>query len=286
MRVFISWSGSRSEHIAKSLRTWLPMVLQDVDPWMSQSDIDKGTAGVFEIAKQLKACDFGIFCLTPENRDVPWVNFEAGAISKDIDEARIWTYLYDMNFGDVSGPLARFQHTKVERAETHRLLESMNRKLAKPLPPDTFNAVFDALWPKFDDLLKSIPKVDPPKPSKPKPPEQIAEETLKAVRDLAQEVAGLRARVADMDYTSAFRVSVSDPVARYKILEDQLPSRQRDMLRLLRAGLGETEIANRYSVSPSTVRSFALQIFKHFNVSNRAEFLQVMGDLDDGSTST
>ncbi len=43
MKLFISWSGARSEYIAEVLREWLPNVIQAVCPWMSASDIDKGS---------------------------------------------------------------------------------------------------------------------------------------------------------------------------------------------------------------------------------------------------
>ena len=42
MKVFISWSGTRSKALANALHKWLPMVLQYVEPWVSDSDIDAG----------------------------------------------------------------------------------------------------------------------------------------------------------------------------------------------------------------------------------------------------
>ena len=51
MKVFISWSGERSESLAKALRKWFPLVLHYVDPWLSQSDIQAGERWSIEIAK-------------------------------------------------------------------------------------------------------------------------------------------------------------------------------------------------------------------------------------------
>jgi TIR domain len=60
MKVFISWSGERSQILAQALREWLPMVLQSVDPWLSQADIEAGERWAEKIAKELEGCNFGI----------------------------------------------------------------------------------------------------------------------------------------------------------------------------------------------------------------------------------
>jgi hypothetical protein len=93
--IFISWSGDRSKAIAETLKDWLPRVLQSARPWLSTRDIEKGTRSLSEMNKALGGMGFGITCLTPENRQAPWILFEAGALSKtfDDDKSRLWTYL-------------------------------------------------------------------------------------------------------------------------------------------------------------------------------------------------
>ena len=59
------------------------MVIQSAKPWMSETDIEKGTRGLSELAKALEAIKVGISCLTPENLSAPWLLFEAGARSID-----------------------------------------------------------------------------------------------------------------------------------------------------------------------------------------------------------
>src|SRR6267154_4034636 len=92
--VFISWSGKRSLGVAKKLRNWPPTVVQAARPWMSDTDIEKGTRGLNEIANALNGIKVGIVCLTPENLNEPWLLFEAGALSKTIteDKSRLCTY--------------------------------------------------------------------------------------------------------------------------------------------------------------------------------------------------
>src|SRR5215472_19191834 len=92
LRIFISWSGSRSRGTAEALRDWLPDVLNIVDPWLSAADVEKGAKWRQVISGELEKANFAILCLTPENLSSPWLLFEAGALSKR-SEALVCTYL-------------------------------------------------------------------------------------------------------------------------------------------------------------------------------------------------
>ena len=94
--VFISWSGERSRCVAEALRGWLPAVLQNVKPWMSAADVEKGTRWESEISTRLEEADVGIICLTPDNLDSRWLLFEVGALSKKLGKSRVCTYLLDL----------------------------------------------------------------------------------------------------------------------------------------------------------------------------------------------
>ena len=92
--VFISWSGQRSAAVANFLREWLPSVIQAARPWVSSHSIEAGSRNQDEIAKALQGCKCGITCLAPENLTATWILYEAGALSKTIDEkTRLCTYL-------------------------------------------------------------------------------------------------------------------------------------------------------------------------------------------------
>ena len=132
-KVFLTWSGDRSKAMATALRVWLPNVIQAVEPWMSETDIAKGAGWNSEISSQLELAKIGIVCLTPENLDAPWVNFEAGALSK-ITGSKVCTYLFGLSPTDVEGPLAQFQATKSDdKDDTKKLLHTINRHLGESL---------------------------------------------------------------------------------------------------------------------------------------------------------
>lgn len=54
MKVFISWSGERSQILGQALYDWIPMVLQSVTPWLSKADIEAGERWGDKIAKELE----------------------------------------------------------------------------------------------------------------------------------------------------------------------------------------------------------------------------------------
>jgi len=101
MRVFISWSGERSKKVAELLDTWLRCVIQAVEPWMSSKDIDRGSLWFSEISDQLSSVSLGIVCLTQDNKEKPWILFEAGALAKGLTSTRVCTLLIDVSTQDV-----------------------------------------------------------------------------------------------------------------------------------------------------------------------------------------
>lgn len=82
MKIFISWSGERARAVAGKLHEQLPIILQAVEPWMSDEDLASGSHWSSEIAEQLDVSNYGIICVSPERIEAPWLNFEAGAIAK------------------------------------------------------------------------------------------------------------------------------------------------------------------------------------------------------------
>jgi TIR domain len=164
--VFISWSGDRSQGIADALYEWLPMVVQSVKPWMSRHSIDKGSRGALEMAKALDGTKVGITCLTPENLAAPWILYEAGCLSKTIDDqTRLCTYLLGgLQNRDIEPPLAQFQHTSPTETDTRVLVHTINKAVGgdDPVPDKTLDAVFTRSWPMLQEYLDAFPSAPQP----------------------------------------------------------------------------------------------------------------------------
>src|SRR5207253_2371159 len=82
MKVFISWSGPASRDVATALRKYLPCMLQGLQVFMSQHDLESGSRWAVGLTSELSETNFGLICLTPDNLLSPWLLFEAGAITK------------------------------------------------------------------------------------------------------------------------------------------------------------------------------------------------------------
>jgi hypothetical protein len=156
MKVFISWSGAVSRGVAVALRDWLPSVIQAVEPYVSSEDIDPGSRWGAEIAVQLDDTDFGVLCLTRENVTAPWLNFEAGALSKSVERARVVPFLFDLAPSDVpKGPLAQFQAVQPTKAGVLRLVRGMN-DFCGALPIERLEGTVEVWWPHLERDLRGI----------------------------------------------------------------------------------------------------------------------------------
>lgn len=183
MKVFISWSGSQSHQVAIALRDWLPSVLQIVEPYVSSEDIDKGARWSTDISKELEDSSFGIICVTPENIEAPWVNFEAGALSKSLDRSRVAPFLFAVDRTAIQGPLLQFQSTLIEEDDVKKLLQSMDKACEEhALGEKRVGEIFEVWWPhlktRLDDLEKTSPKT--------KTPDRPSEDVLAEILELAR----------------------------------------------------------------------------------------------------
>lgn len=157
MKVFLSWSGERSKAVAELLDDWIQCVLQAVRPWMSARDIDRGSLWFTEISDQLKEVSTGIVCLTKENRDRPWILFEAGALARGLSSQRVMTFLVDLSPNDITDPLAQFNHTLPDKAGLRSLVTSINGRLGElAISTRILENVFETYWPQFEGRFSNI----------------------------------------------------------------------------------------------------------------------------------
>lgn len=158
MDIFISWSGARSKKLAEALREWLPNVIQTLEPWCSESDLEKGSRWLREVSEKLESTNFGIICLTPENIDEPWVLFEAGALSKTLGSSKVCPILLGLDPSDLKGPLSQFQATRFNKDEILKLIEGINKALpSNRLTAKQLEETFDLWWPRLEEKIKEIP---------------------------------------------------------------------------------------------------------------------------------
>jgi hypothetical protein len=186
MKVFISWSGERSRAVASILKRWLPDVLQHVDTWMSEHDIDAGIRWSYRLTQVLEECNIGMIVITPENQKAPWLLFEAGALSKSVDLSRVIPFLVDMEPSDVEAPLSQFQVVGATGDGIKKLLMSINGASNTPLPVERIERLVEKWWP---DLSKEIDKIEDSDSSEKSIPRRSDREVLNELLDLVRSIS-------------------------------------------------------------------------------------------------
>lgn len=187
VKVFISWSGERSKGLALALREWLPMVLHYAEPWLSEADVEAGERWAQAVAKELSASNFGVICVTSENVSSPWVLFEAGALTKSLETSKVIPLILDLEFSDISGPLAQFQAKKLTRAGVAELVHSIQQSADDAIPKEREDQLFEALWPRLEASLAAIPE-EAPTDRHVRPQHEVLEELVASIRALDSRV--------------------------------------------------------------------------------------------------
>ena len=158
MKIFISWSGRISHEIALTLRDWLPLVIQALRPFVSSGDIKKVMRWSDAVASELQNTKAGIICLTPYNFKAPWLNFEAGALSREVSHSFLSPFLFRIKPLDLHGPLSQFQSTTCEKDDVYRLLSSLNEMVGDEsrVSAELLTLTFETFWPRLDKKLHEI----------------------------------------------------------------------------------------------------------------------------------
>ena len=139
MKVFISWSGksTASFNVAKKLAEWLPMILQETEPFMSDN-IRSGTNPISQIMEKLANSKIGIICVTKDNITSPWLNFEAGALNNVVTNQSgiVIPILINMTtdeFANSNSPIKNLQGKEFNNEDFKIVLQDINSCLESPI---------------------------------------------------------------------------------------------------------------------------------------------------------
>ena len=189
MRIFLSWSGDRSKYLAKCFKDWLPNVLQYVEPYMSEKDIKLGERWGKSIEENLRCNDFGLVFITPENIDAPWINFEAGALSKSL-QSRLVPILYDTQVTILNnGPLKQFQSSKeVSKESIKQLILDINEfaEETERLKEERLESAFEKWWEDLEENLNKTPENTEDKEQKIPSNEEMLNVILHEIKNLRE----------------------------------------------------------------------------------------------------
>jgi len=150
MKIFFSWSGELSQKVANIFYEYLPLMLNEVDIFMSEHDIESGTSWSIRLSEELNETNYCIVFLTPDNLIKPWILFEAGAISKQLGSRVCSLLIKDLRPQDLNSPLSLFQNRIFNKKDIYKLLNDINSKLKKPLTEKQLESVFKKWWPDIE----------------------------------------------------------------------------------------------------------------------------------------
>jgi hypothetical protein len=248
MDIFISWSGPRSGALAEALKRWLPKIVNAFKPWLSSADIDRGARWSSEVASKLAASKASIICLTPNNLNAPWILFEAGALSKTLENTFVCPLLVGLEPSDVTGPLAQFQASKVTNDHILSLLKTLNRALGESaMPEQHIDEAFEVWWPKLAAEIEALPP-DGQTTRPHRTDRELLEELVNTVRSTSIDDGVLQSQIGQ---------TVADISTRLSAIESRLPpfvnlepSRLRTLSQLLGTATLGGEAKTGYTTEP------------------------------------
>ena len=195
LTVFVSWSLDLSREVASLLRGWLPRFIQDVSPWMSKHDIDKGTFWNAEVNDVLGRSKVGIVVVTPENMERSWLNYEAGVLARAIEPAggMVAPLLVNVRESDLAGPLKSLQVTRIDDHDDFRqMIKDINKRTRSPLDERLLEEEFEEKWPRLqtevETLIAKATEEGSTSVGRPRSTEDILEELVSTVSSMHREM--------------------------------------------------------------------------------------------------
>lgn len=185
MKVFVSWSGEYSKEVAKLLKDWIPCIIQSVTVFYSDEDIKKGEKWDTVVSSELSDSNYGIICLTQDNLQSSWLNFEAGAIAKAM-ESKVSALMINLKPSDINGPLARYQATRFEKDDFSKLIESINKFSDNPLEEGILKPSFESNWKEMENEWKKLAEKYPSKKNEVRKKEATIANENNAIEEILQ----------------------------------------------------------------------------------------------------
>lgn len=188
MKIFISWSGELSKILAEELRLFIKLTINATEPFFSKSDIEKGERFFTHISKELENSNYCLICLTRDNVTAPWIMFEAGAISKNLEKSKICPILFNISPSDLQGPLIQFQACDFNKDEFWNLFLNINKSLGvNALELEYLKPSFENNWLLFSsNINKQLKRYENSSPIPLRETRDILNEILEGIRHISK----------------------------------------------------------------------------------------------------
>src|SRR4249919_2806440 len=161
-KIFISWPKPYSKAVALVLKRHLPELLDGIDIFMSDKDIGPGERSMKVLEQQLADTSYGILVVTAANQFEPWLNFEAGALSKQVDNDAdgvplVVPLLVDLDGpAQITGPISQFQAVTLDQSGLNLIARSISELV--PSDPDMATVRLQRAWNAIQESLNEAMK--------------------------------------------------------------------------------------------------------------------------------
>jgi hypothetical protein len=172
---------------------------------MSDEKIGSGARWNDAIAQALGETNFGIVCVTRANQHAPWLIFEAGALAKSVELARVVPLCIDLSFSEVTGPLSAFQGRPLARDGVSRLVHDISAASEKPMTKEQMATVFDVWWPRLEAAVTEAINAVPPDTE----PRRSADDMLEELVERIRRMIGTRVATKSQSVQSTSRKTMS-----------------------------------------------------------------------------
>jgi TIR domain len=193
-KIFISWSKFQSKRVAHVLKDYLPEILEDVEIFMSDKDIDPGQRSMKVLENELDGTTYGIAVVTEANQSEPWLNFEAGALSKAVVNDNqgvpyVVPLLVDIQTTtQLTGPISQFQAVQLNHDGLAEIITSICKLVN--INENIALKRFDRAWSEINEALSTARKRPTPRDDKkPRTDSQKIDEALEILRTMQRQQA-------------------------------------------------------------------------------------------------
>lgn len=152
MNVFMSWSGGKSLAYAEEIKKLIENCIQSAKVFCSSEDIQNGENWANTLFDALRGAKFGIICLTKENMNSSWINFEAGAIVSKL-ENKMTAMLIDIGVDEITSPLSLYQASKIEKNSLLQLILAINKTLDTKIDEERIKKSFNHFYNDFSENI-------------------------------------------------------------------------------------------------------------------------------------
>lgn len=209
VKVFISWSKPYSQKLAEAFSDWINKVVQSTEIFISSGDIETGTRWVMKLATELSENNVGVAFVTQENKHAPWIQFEAGAISKNQTEGQFIPILTDLTNVDLkSNPLKQFQGVQLDEKGLRKVVHAIAKRAEGiDYEKSKVDEIFDVWWPslekKFQNIAENSKSDDEVTINK----DAVSLEDLEdSVSSLIGSISGLQKSITGLQIASDFKL--------------------------------------------------------------------------------